>query len=90
MTHFYDEALKPVDLRASQLALMWAIVACEPVELGKLGDITHTDQTTLSRTVDKLRQAAWWLWIRATTGAFACCGSPPRDVGSSGMPRNAT
>jgi DNA-binding MarR family transcriptional regulator len=57
VTHFYDEALKPVDLRASQLALMWAIVACEPVELGKLGDITHTDQTTLSRTVDKLRQA---------------------------------
>jgi hypothetical protein len=29
---FYDEALKPVDLRASQLALLWAILACEPVD----------------------------------------------------------
>jgi DNA-binding MarR family transcriptional regulator len=56
VTNFYDAALKPADLRASQLALMWAIVACEPVEMGRLGDVTQTDQTTLSRTVDKLRQ----------------------------------
>jgi DNA-binding MarR family transcriptional regulator len=57
VTRFYDEALKPVDLRASQVALMWAVVACEPVELGRLGDVTQTDQTTLSRTVEKLRTA---------------------------------
>jgi DNA-binding MarR family transcriptional regulator len=57
VTNFYDAALRPADLRASQLALLWAIVACEPVEMGKLGDVTETDQTTLSRTVEKLRQA---------------------------------
>ena len=57
VTGFYDAALRPADVRASQLALMWAIVACEPVEMGRLGELTHTDQTTLSRTVDKLRQA---------------------------------
>jgi DNA-binding MarR family transcriptional regulator len=57
VTAFYDEALKAVDLRASQLALMWAIVACEPVEISRLGDVTATDQTTLSRTVDKLRRS---------------------------------
>jgi len=57
VTTFYDEALKPADIRASQLALLWAILACEPVEMGRLGDVTQTDQTTLSRTVDKLRQA---------------------------------
>ena len=53
----YDEALRPIDLRASQLALLWAIVALEPVDLGHLGRVTVTDQTTLSRTVEKLRQA---------------------------------
>jgi DNA-binding MarR family transcriptional regulator len=57
MTTFYDEALKPAQLRASQLALMWAILACEPVEMGRLGEVTQTDQTTLSRTVEKLRRA---------------------------------
>ncbi|MGH8851375.1 MAG: winged helix DNA-binding protein [Casimicrobiaceae bacterium] len=53
----YDEALRPVDLPASQLALLWAIAALEPVELGRLGRVTMTDQTTLSRTVEKLRRA---------------------------------
>jgi DNA-binding MarR family transcriptional regulator len=57
VTNFYDEALRPAELRASQLALLWAILACEPVEMGRLGEVTQTDQTTLSRTVDKLRQA---------------------------------
>ena len=53
----YDDALRPVNLHAGQLALIWAIVALEPVEIGKLGQVTRTDQTTLSRTVAKLKQA---------------------------------
>jgi DNA-binding MarR family transcriptional regulator len=53
----YEEALRPVDLRAGQLSLMWAIVAAEPVDMGQLAATTLTDQTTLSRTVEKLRRA---------------------------------
>ena len=53
----YDDALRPVDLRAGQLALLWAIVATEPVEMARLGEATLTDQTTLSRTVANLRRA---------------------------------
>ena len=52
----YDRALEPVGLRASQLALMWAIVATEPVDMTTLGEVTYTDQTTLSRTVQNLRR----------------------------------
>ena len=52
----YDRALEPVGLRASQLALMWAIVAMEPVDMTSLGEVTYTDQTTLSRTVQTLRR----------------------------------
>ena len=53
----YDDALKPVGLRAAQLALLWAIVAMEPVDMTSLGRETATDQTTLSRTVENLRRA---------------------------------
>jgi len=53
----YDQALEPVGLRASQLALMWAIVAMEPVDMTTLGATIHTDQTTLSRTVRTLRRS---------------------------------
>jgi DNA-binding MarR family transcriptional regulator len=54
---YYDEALKPADLRASQLALLWAVLASEPVDRRTLERITRTDQTTLSRTVEHLRAA---------------------------------
>jgi DNA-binding MarR family transcriptional regulator len=53
----YDEALRPCGLRASQLALLWAILALEPVDAGRLGAVTLTDQTTLSRTIATLRTA---------------------------------
>jgi DNA-binding MarR family transcriptional regulator len=56
-SNLYDDALRPVNLRAGQLALMWAILAAGPVEIGRLSQITITDQTTLSRTIDKLRKA---------------------------------
>jgi DNA-binding MarR family transcriptional regulator len=55
----YDEALRPAEISASQLALMWAILACEPVELSRLEHVTRTDQTTLSRTVERLRSLGW-------------------------------
>jgi DNA-binding MarR family transcriptional regulator len=57
LNNLYDDALRPVGLHAGQLALMWAIVAMEPVEIGQLGEVTLTDQTTLSRTVAKLTKA---------------------------------
>src|SRR4051812_11055692 len=63
---FYDEMLRPADLRAAQLALMWAIAAREPVDQKALGRITQTDQTTLSRTVENLRAAGL---VRLDAGA---------------------
>jgi len=57
VSSIYDEELRPVGLRASQLALLWAIRAMEPVEFGRLGATTFTDQTTLSRTVALLKRA---------------------------------
>ena len=62
----YDEALRPCGLRASQLALLWAILALEPVDAGRLGSVTLTDQTTLSRTIATLRSAGL-VSIRAGT-----------------------
>lgn len=65
---FYDEALRDVGLHAAQLQLLWAIVAVEPVEMRRLSTFTHTDPTTLSRTVEKLRKARL-VDVRAGTDA---------------------
>ncbi len=78
----YDEALRPIDLRASQLALLWAIVALEPVDLGHLGRVTVTDQTTLSRTTRRSRHGGAKLagvrtdWRMRIVGAH--CGDTVR------------
>lgn len=53
----YDEVLEPCGLRASELALLWAIVALEPVSMSRLASATLTDVTTLSRTVQGLVRA---------------------------------
>jgi DNA-binding MarR family transcriptional regulator len=53
----YDEALEPSGLRASELALLWAIVALEPAPMSRLAEATLTDVTTLSRTVLRLSRA---------------------------------
>ena len=56
VTTLYDDELRPCGLRASQLALLWAIAALQPVDLSRLGAVTLTDQTTLSRTVANLKR----------------------------------
>lgn len=59
VTSLYDDELRPCGLRASQLALLWAIAAIEPVDLSRLGVVTLTDQTTLSRTIANLKRERW-------------------------------
>jgi DNA-binding MarR family transcriptional regulator len=53
----YDDALRPLGIRAAQLDLLWAIASLEPVEMSRLTRVTLADQTTLSRTVDRLSRA---------------------------------
>ncbi|MEO6929261.1 MAG: MarR family transcriptional regulator [Casimicrobiaceae bacterium] len=53
----YDEILRPCGLTASELALVWAIVALEPTPLSGVAAATLTDATTLSRTVMRLCDA---------------------------------
>ncbi len=55
----YDDELRACGVRASQLALLWAIAAMEPVDLSRLGTVTLTDQTTLSRTIANLKRERW-------------------------------
>jgi DNA-binding MarR family transcriptional regulator len=57
MGTLYDGALAASGLSASELALLWAIVALEPVSMSRLADTTLTDITTLSRTVARLARA---------------------------------
>jgi DNA-binding MarR family transcriptional regulator len=54
VTKLYDERLRPSGLRASQLAVLWAVLALEPVTARKLAAAIVSDETTLSRNLKVL------------------------------------
>jgi DNA-binding MarR family transcriptional regulator len=53
-TKLYDERLRPSGLRASQLAVLWAVLALEPVTARRIANAIVSDETTLSRNLKVL------------------------------------
>jgi len=59
ITAFYDEALKPVGLRSSQLGLMGIVTKMGPLTIGLLAEATCTDRTTLTRNLRPLEREGY-------------------------------
>lgn len=59
VTQFYDEALRPVDLRSTQFILLAALRLVGPVELTALAEELVMDRTTVSRNIDLLEEEGW-------------------------------
>src|SRR6266542_528281 len=53
-TKLYDERLRPSGLRATQLAVLWAVLALEPVTARRIATAIVSDETTLSRNLKLL------------------------------------
>lgn len=56
VTSFYDAALKPSGLKVTQMTLLTAIRALEPVTMKRLAKAVVMDRTTLSRNVSLLEK----------------------------------
>src|SRR5512140_3535168 len=54
ITRAYDEALRPVGLTASQLAVLAAVDAVEVASIASLSKMLFMDRTTLSRNLKPL------------------------------------
>ena len=59
MTRAYDEALKPVGVRAAQLAILAAVDVDEAPSIAELSKRLSMDRTTLSRNLRPLEKARW-------------------------------
>ena len=59
LTRLYDEALRPLDIHATQLTLLNAIAMCgaRGGAMGRLADVLAMDTTTLSRNLRPLERA---------------------------------
>jgi DNA-binding MarR family transcriptional regulator len=59
LTQHYEEAVRPLGLRATQFTLLQTLSLTGEVSQRKLGQILAIDSTTLTRTLDTMRRAGW-------------------------------
>ena len=59
LTQLYEDALRPLGLRATQFTILQALSLAGEVSQGQLGEILAIDSTTLTRTLDIMLRRGW-------------------------------
>jgi len=59
LTQLYEDALRPLGLRATQFTVLQALSLAGEVTQGVLGQILAMDSTTLTRTLDIMERRGW-------------------------------
>jgi DNA-binding MarR family transcriptional regulator len=59
LTQFYDQALRPIGLRPTQLTILQVLARADEVSQGRLGEMLAMDSTTLTRTLGIIRRRGW-------------------------------
>ena len=59
LTSFYEEALRRLGLRATQLTILQALARTREVSQGRLGEMLAMDSTSLTRTLAIMRRRGW-------------------------------
>ena len=59
LTQMYEEALRPLGLRATQWTILQALTRAGDVSQGRLGEMLAMDSTSLTRTLAIMRRADW-------------------------------
>jgi DNA-binding MarR family transcriptional regulator len=59
ITHLYEEALRPLGLRATQFTILQALERTGEITQGELGELLAIDSTTLTRTLHIMRRNGW-------------------------------
>jgi len=59
LTQVYDEALRPLGLRATQFTVLQALSYTGEISQGELGQMLAMDSTTLTRTLEIMGRHGW-------------------------------
>jgi DNA-binding MarR family transcriptional regulator len=59
VTNLYDDALRPLGLKVSQLNILVVTAKLGLAQPAKVCDILHLDTSTLSRNVERMRARGW-------------------------------
>ena len=59
LTQLYDQALRPLGLRATQFTILQFLSLAGEVSQGHLGEMLAMDSTTLTRTLEIMARRGW-------------------------------
>src|SRR5437870_13252950 len=59
LAHLYEQALRPLGLRATQFTILQALSLAGEVSQGQLGEMLAMDSTTLTRTLEIMDRHGW-------------------------------
>ncbi len=59
LTQLYEQALRPLGLRATQFTILQVLSRAGEVSQGQLGEMLAMDSTTLTRTLEILGRHGW-------------------------------
>ena len=59
LTQLYDDALRPMSLRATQFTILQVLSRARELSQGELGQILAMDSTTLTRTLRIMSREGW-------------------------------
>lgn len=68
ITRLYDDALRPLGLRITQLSVLVAISVMETALPSEIGEALHLDRSTLSRTLERMKTNGWIREIEGDDG----------------------
>jgi DNA-binding MarR family transcriptional regulator len=59
LTSFYEQALRPTGVRATQLTILQVLARAGEMSQGRLGEMLAMDSTSLTRTLGIIRRRGW-------------------------------
>ncbi len=59
LTQLYEQALRPLGLRATQFTILQVLSRAGELSQGQLGEMLAMDTTTLTRTLEIMRRQGW-------------------------------
>ncbi|MGP0074602.1 MAG: MarR family winged helix-turn-helix transcriptional regulator [Bryobacteraceae bacterium] len=89
VTQLYEEALRPLGLRATQFTVLQALSLAGEVNQSLLGQILAMDSTTLTRTLEIMKRRGWIVQRRGEDRREWRIGlsQPGRDQLKRALPR---
>ena len=59
VTHLYDQAFRPLGVKAAQMNVLVVVARHGPISPGEVGRKLCMEKSTLSRTVERIRARGW-------------------------------